>query len=251
MSGFQSFGFGSNDERIGEKSNRFKAEAGRTYRVSFASWPLVDGKLNLDAKTPQFTGAPRIFIDKIGFVINPSAEAVKYSNGGADPRMAIGTLLVVWPCAANGEVDKSRMQLANGGIRVQPWIFSDDKYRALVPCHSQFHFGSHDLMITCSDAKYQKMTFASCNNGLLRSSLEKGTSFADALLAEILSQQAALPLEIGREMTAQQIREKMASAGVNPSGPQGSGGGQSAMASSLSAVGAGQEIEDLLDGVVP
>lgn len=240
--GFMSFGFGNNDDGVGVKSDRFKAEGGRAYRVSFAHWPLnEDGSLNLDAPTPEFTGAPRIFIPGAGFIINPTDEIVKLQAD--EPKLAVGTVLVVWPTDDKGMLDKTRFA-GDKPFRVQPWVFSQDKYRALVPVHSEWPFGSHDIVITCSDTKFQKMTFSSCKESLLRKILENPArqELADKLKTEIAAKVKALPGEIGRPMTLAQVREKLGGAPVQP---QAGSAGSATSSTPVSSSGA--DIDDLIN----
>jgi hypothetical protein len=222
-SGFVSFGFGQNDESVGAKNNRFKAEQGRTYRLSFAWWEIKDGKLQLDAPTPKFIGAQRNYIPGVGYILNKGPEYTKLA--GNPPKMSIGTVVVVWPTDAKGAIDKEG--LGAGDFKVQTWVFSQDKYQSLVPVNVEFPFGQHDLLLTCTDTQYQKMTFAPCKESLLRKILAAtgATEHAERLLAGITAAIEAVPGEVGRELTPDQIREKMSGQGGGGGNPGGGGRG--------------------------
>lgn len=206
MTSFQQFGFGRDDDNIGGPKKRFKAQEGRRYRISFGWWKGVDdGDLKMDAPTCEFVGAPRNYIPGVGYVINRGPEYTKIA--GEPPRMSIGTIIVVWPLDSKGNLDKNA--IANGDVDVQPWIFSQDKYKALEPIHKEFHFGQHDVTINCTDTQYQKMTFSPCKDSILAKVKEKGGSLYENLVGQIALVAANIQGEIGREMTLDQIREKM------------------------------------------
>jgi len=210
MSGFKQFGFGEGEEPEG-KSNRFKGVGGASYRVSFAWWPgIEDGDLDLDAQTPIFTGAQRNYLPGVGYFLNHGPEYTKIA-GNEPPRMAIGTVLIVWPLDSQGNLDKAAMQ--KGEMQVKPWIFSQDKYDSFKPIHKEFPFGSHDMTIQCTDTQYQKMTFSPCKESLLRSIKEKAPKHFAKIVEKVASVAGTIQRDIGRDLTLDQIREKMSGSG--------------------------------------
>lgn len=217
MSGFQQFGFGRNDDGVSGNKKRFKAEGGRKYRISFVWWKgLEDGDPNLGADGPEFVGAPRNFIPNVGYVINRGPEFTKLAGGEA-PRMAIGTIIVVWPMDAKGNLDKQG--IANGDYEVVPWIFGQDKYRALEPIHKEWHFGEHDVTISCTETQYQKMTFSVCKDSLLSKFKEKGGKLWTNLVEQAQTIAANIQNDIGRELSLSELREKVSGDGGGSSGP--------------------------------
>ena len=244
---FQTFSFGENDSNIGSKSKPFKAEAGRTYRMSFIWWKgLESGKLDMttpdkegNPPAPLFTGAPTNFIPNVGFIVNKGAEYTKLAGGEA-PRTRVASIVVIWPTDKDGVPDKSR--LSSGGAEVLPWVFSGDKYKQLQRIHNEFPFGQHDFKVTCSDAKYQKMDFAPCKESLLRtfSGSEKGQAIVAELIAKAQVFAGSINDQVGRDMTIQQIREKLAGAGA---------GGAGGASSPVDAVVTG-EIDNIVDDLL-
>lgn len=232
--GFMQFGFGQNDDDIGRKSKKFKAEGGRTYQVSFAWWKGIEaGKPNLDESTPSFVGAQRHFHPQVGFFLNKGPEWTRLA--GEPPKMAIATVIIVWPTTPKGEID--RTALANGDFEVKPWIFSQDKYDAIRPMHAEWHLGQHDLKIVCTDTQYQKMTFTPCGVSLFRKLLEneKTQETAKKLIGEVQAVVAEIQNEIARDLTLDQIREKLGNAPASPTG-----------ASAVAAV----DVDSVIDGLI-
>lgn len=214
---FQQFGFGRNDDQIGNNKKRFKAEAGRRYRVSFAWWRgIEEGSPDLNADGPEFVGAPANYIPGVGYIINRGPEYTKLA-GGEPPRMKIATIIVVWPMDSKGNLDKHG--IANGDFDVQPWVFGQDKYKALEPVHKEFHFGEHDVTISCTDTQYQKMTFSPCKDSLLSKLQAKGGPLWKSIVDQAQLLATGIQNEIGREMSLDDLREKLSGSGGNAAAP--------------------------------
>jgi len=213
--GFQEFGFGQDDEEFGGKSNRFKGQAGTTYRVSFAWWPGVeDGVLQLDAKTPRFAGCKRHYLAGVGYFINNGPEYTKLA--GSDPKDAIATVIVNWPLDSQGDLDKAAM--AAGKVQVQPWVVSSDKYEQWKSIHKEFHFGEHDVKVVCTDTQYQKMQFVSCKNSILAKLAEKAPDSFDKIVTKIKNVAASVNRELGQNLSLDDLRSKLQGKGGNPAG---------------------------------
>lgn len=206
MSDTNVFGFGENDSDIGKKSKAWKAEGGNSYRMSFAWWNIEDGKLVLDG-SPKFAGALTHYIQGVGYVVNKGPEFTKLA--GEPPRQRILTFLVRWPTNKEGVVDKNRLA---SDFEVVPWVFSADKYQKLKGIHSEFSFADHDVVIACTDTNFQKMDFRPCRDSLLKTFManEKAKPIVDAIVASVQDLATKTGEFIGREMTIQQVREKLA-----------------------------------------
>jgi len=217
MSGaYREFTFGEGDAGVGGKSKPFKADANRSYRVSFVWWKGLDqGKPDLDSPGPIFVGEDANFIPGVGYVINKGPEYTKLAGGEA-PRKRIGSVIVVWPTDKQGQVDKSA--LSRGDVEILPWIISGDKFVSLKAINAEFPFGSHDFTLSCSDAQYQKMTFTPCRDSLLRALLgnPKAGSIVTDMIAKAQVVVSKIMDHVGRDMTPQQIREKLAGGGASP-----------------------------------
>jgi len=219
MSGFQEFSFGQNDAHIGNKGKRAKFEQGNTARISFIWWDGLDvGKPDFSAPAPKFIGAPIHYIPTVGYVVNKGPEYTKIA--GSPPKTRIATLIIVWPTDKHGEVNKTR--LMEGEAEVLPWVISGDKYKSLQQIHKEFPFGEHDITAKCDDTQFQKLTFSPCKESLLRKLMESDK--AGPLVAKMIEAAQALSAtiqdEVGREMTIEQVKDKLAggtgvSAGVS------------------------------------
>lgn len=235
--GLKTFSFNQGDETIGKRGKRFKGEAGRTYRLSFAWWDGYEtGKFNLDGN-PLFTGKDRVYIEGVGYVEATHPDIVKYSKDGKPPRTSIATVVVKWPTKPNGTIDKSRFQ--EGDYEVLPWTFGEDKYKTFVPIHEEFHFGEHDIKAACTDTQYQKMTFTPCKDSLLAKLVEqgeKGKAHVERIMTDVQAIVAKLDTDIARTMTPAEVAAKL------------SNGDNAATAVGVAA--AGVEIDDLVDNIL-
>jgi hypothetical protein len=121
-------------------------------------------------------------------------------------------------------------------------VISPDKYRQLKNIHKEWPFHLHDMKATCTDTKFQKMTFNPCKESLFGVILgsEKNKAFADKLIAEVAAEAEKISTHIGREMTIQQIREKLAG---------GTGGGAGPARDEADAVSTAN-VDSLVDGLL-
>lgn len=223
MDGFNDFSFGSGDDNVGKRSKRFKGETGRTYRVSFVWFTDTDSDGVPTADTNiKFTGCERVYKQGVGYVlIENSNRAAMLSLLGEQPKQQIATVICVWPCDKDGELDLASFK--NGkGWKVQPWTFSPDKYRTIGQNHKRFPLTKHDLSMLCSDGQYQKMTFTPEGESLLHKYLNAKNEGLQAvgrkILAEARSVAENIHGELARKYTLDEVREKL---GGEPSSPTG------------------------------
>lgn len=235
--GFIEFGFGENDDRVGgQKFDRFKGKEGENYRVSFVWWPTkADGVTpDIDAKTPRFVGAKRLYIPGVGYVLDKGPEYGQFGQS----KLNVATIIAVWPTNRKGELDRARF--ASGDVDVKPWIFAKDKYEQLKRRHDEFPFGQYDLAIACTDSQYQKMDLSPCRESLFRKVFEsdKMKGMADGIVSQVNAIAANIQDILARDVSIEKIREKLGGAPVSH-GPSGGGGGGANTAA----------IDDLLDDV--
>ena len=212
--GFIEFGFGENDDRVGgQKFDRFKGKEGENYRVSFVWWPTkADGVTpDLDAKTPRFVGAKRLYIPGVGYVLDKGPEYGQFGQS----KLNVATIIAVWPTNRKGELDRARF--ASGDVDVKPWIFAKDKYEQLKRRHDEFPFGQYDLAIACTDTQYQKMDLSPCRESLFRKVFEsdKMKAMADNVVGQVNTIAANLQDILARDVSIEKIREKLGGAPVS------------------------------------
>lgn len=236
--GFMDFSIGSGDDRIGKKATRFKPEAGRTYRVSLAWFKDVgeDGVPSTDPSNLRFTGCERIYKPGVGYFLYKGPAYAEFGQ----PKQSVATVMVIWPTDKNGDLDAASFK-AGTGYQVMPWIFSPDKYKDIGRIHNKFSLLEHDLSMTCTDATYHKMTFTPENNNLLFKLLGQEGQLreaADRIMAEAKTIADGIHRELARDLTVDEIREKLGGEAETPV----NGGGAVANTS--------KEVDNLLDGLL-
>ena len=222
MSGFQQFGFGEDDKNIGRKGKRFKMEKGEEARISFAWWPGIEnGKPDLKAITPKFSRGPRHYLKGVGYFINKGPEYTKIA--GEAPKYRINTLIVKWP-SVKGKLDVEA--ISRGEFEILYWVFDDGKYDEIKPIHGEWHLGGHDLKIKCTEAGFQKMSFSPTKDSILARLAEKPDSAIwQNLVQQVQEMIPGVNDEIGKDMTLDVIREKLAGGGGGGGGGFSGGGG--------------------------
>lgn len=237
MDGFIDFSFGSGDDTVGKRSKRFKGETGRSYRVSFVWFTDYneDGTPAENASI-KFTGCERVYKQGVGYVmIDNSNRAAMLSLLGEQPKQQVATVICVWPCDKDGELDVASFK-AGKGYAVQPWTFSPDKYRTIGQNHKRFPLTKHDLTLNCSDGQFQKMTFTPEGESLLHKYLAAKNEDLQAVGAKILADARSVAQnihnELARNLSVDEVREKL---GGEPSSPTGNH--------------SDKNVDDLLDGI--
>lgn len=238
MSTTTTFGFGQNDAGIGSRGKKFKAEKGKTYRLSFAWWPNMDEGKEITAATlsppegqdpetltPNFIGARRFYAEGVGYVIDQGPQYAELLGKQSKPMVA--TIVVSWALGKKGKPTKDSLfeELPD----VMAWIFSGDKYEKLKKMHlSGYPMHEWDVQADCEDTQYQKMTFLPAQQCIFKEMLKndnpRAQEIADHIVAQVRALVPDLEREIGQKLTLDQIREKLGHEVSSPVGNTVAGG---------------------------
>jgi hypothetical protein len=217
MSGFQDFTFDSGDDTVGKKTDRYKGKEGETDRVSFVWFQTdEDGHPQLDEKV-RFTGCERHYVQGVGYFLNKGPEFSKIAGG--PPKQAVATIMVVWPSDSRGRLDAEAFKRGEG-YKVVAWVFAADKYDQLKRRNDEHPLNECDMILACTDTQFQKMDISPARESLFRklyeSQNEKGKSIAKAILDEVENVEKNLRQTLARDLTLDQLREKMGGATAGP-----------------------------------
>ncbi len=232
------FTFGNGDQNVGQKTKRFKAETGRTYRATFVWFTDYDKNgLPTEGANINFSGCERIYKQGVGYVVvTDSNRQAMIDLLKAQPKAAIGTVIVTWPTDKEGDLDAASYA-AGKGWQVQSWVFSPDKYQEIGRANKRFPLTKHDVSMTCSDAQYQKMTFVSEGENLLTKYLnaknEALRAVGQRIIADARKVANEIGREIGREMTVDEVREALGEEVSSPTGNHAS-----------------KDVDSMLDGII-
>lgn len=220
MSGFSEFTLADTSRVIKSKSNRFKVEDGKSYRVSLVWW---DDNASFADDAPKFIKASRYYKEGLGYVIHDQANDKEYRELLKDrPRDVFATIICVWE-TDDGVLD-SKAYAKGKGYKVMPWIMSQDKLSTLLRAHKSFGLGEVDISITCpkGGAQYQKMeimpiakSFKGVSHGnLFRHALEQDdkeavSEMAKAIQEAVSNEADGIRDNLGRQYTLPELKEKL------------------------------------------
>lgn len=220
MSGFSEFTLNDTSSVIREKSNRFKVEDGKSYRLSLVWW---DSKADFGEDAPRFIKASRYYKEGLGYVIHDNDNDKEYRELLKDrPRDVFATIVCVWE-TDDGVLD-SKAYGKGKGFKVMPWIMSQDKLSTLLRAHKSFGLGEVDINITCpkGGGQYQKMeimpvakSFKGVSHGnLFRYALEQKkeesvTEMASKIKDAVANEEANIRDSLGRQFTLPELKEKL------------------------------------------
>lgn len=215
--GLTDFSFDQGDEKVGKKTTKFKAKEGETYRISLV-WLHLDDDGNPDWDKPiRFTGCERHYVQGVGYFMHKGPEYAKIAGG--PPKQHVGTLIVVWPTQARGKLDKEKFSKGED-VEVYWWGFSGEKYEQIKLRNDNYPLTENDLVLACTDTQFQKMDISTAPGNLFRKLMEsdndRGKKMAAALWEQIKEMEETLRTEIARDMTLEQIREKLGGSGAGP-----------------------------------
>lgn len=230
----------SNEAGLLSGKRKVSFKEGNTYRLSFVAWPSKDGpadqiatsldQINFAATRPLFGACNRVFINSVGFVkASPGVSYRQFTE--KDPSISVATIVAQWPCDAKGNVLMEKIK----EVEVLPYIFGKDKYNSIMNIHNETHMGEWDIKFTCTDSKYQKGSFAPAKGGVFATLAGKNSELARSILEKAVDAWSSLPDELGKELTINEIKEKLAG---------GTGGSRPTMGGSAAA---GPDLEKMLE----
>lgn len=162
----------------------------------------------LDTRDARFKFCNAAYHKDIGFVEVPHELSLKEQavwRRLGDPRTHIYTLLLVYRGDRDGEVEP---EFAARGWRVAPWRFSTGYLDVLRRIdkglkESGSCVANYDLLLTCTDTQYQKLTITLAGAALYR----KDPAFQRAVLEAAAAE--GTRLKPFRQLTTDELREKL------------------------------------------
>lgn len=170
-------------------------------------------------RAPKYSGK-KGYVDRIGFIFPKGNKVVKthfhtkhvICKGGlccekmkpAEKR--IGNIIIKYGTDKQGKV-KSPFT-----YELQTWVFSEKKYAQLRTVNSEQSLEDHDLLVTCTEEKYQNLNITACKEVLWKKN--------DKLKAHILAEAEKLRAKIylGAELNTDQMKELLGQETESPTG---------------------------------
>ena len=220
-----SFTFGEGDDNIKPERKRLSLELA-TVRIALpwltaAGWDkdkvqfpevVLDGtppKPVFRGVKPQFVAGHFHYVDGVG-PIEVTPEIAKYL-GIEMPKIRIGTYAVVFRCNNKGAVGNSVIE--EMGFEIVPWTFDEKKYAAIRLVHATKPLTEVDLMVTCTDTKYQKCNFAAGIDHTWARTLhmaQENPELMKFVRDELATMgETAMRAVLGRTISLRELKEKM------------------------------------------
>jgi hypothetical protein len=217
-----SFDDGDKDIKPERKRLAFKQE---TYRISLV-WLTAKGWDPNDPKIPEiemvgsparpafkgvapaFVGGDYAYANGVGSV-KVTPEIAK-EPGLEEARKYILTYAIVWRTNAKGVVSSSVIE--DRDFQIVPWRMNERTYLGLKQVHAQFPVQGVDLLVTCTDEKFQKLNIANAADNFWAKVIAKCAE--DAELREYVQSEISTMGEkaayavLGREVSLREFREK-------------------------------------------
>lgn len=178
----------------------------------------------LDLSEARFKKVVAHYKEGVGFVTSrlgkDGPEADKVWATLPEPKTYVTTLLLIYPTDEEGELDKSK--LAKGWV-LKPWRMPPDKYEKLRKINrglmnSGSSIAVQDLYLSCTDAKFQKIDITQAGPAIWL----RNDSFRRLVLSKAVTMYGKL--NPSREITTDELREKLGMGGGESGGSSGSGG---------------------------
>lgn len=194
-------GLGSQEVMSGGRAPRYKGETGVTDRIALV-WFAVD-----DDGNPKMSkeDEPRIkrdfihYLEDLGYV----SDCPYLTQKRGQPKIRLGTAIVVYKTDNDGEFPKDGEGNPQfSGFDVMTWEFGRDKYKSLSKIHKQFPLTYHDVLVTCEDSNYQRMSFTPCAGEAV---WRKNPKLRQKVLDKV--EEIKDQISLGREVPVERLRE--------------------------------------------
>jgi hypothetical protein len=183
----------------------------------------------LDTTVAHFKSLKAHFHDDVGYVISrygkdgPDADLVWKKIGPV--KSYFTTLLLIYPTDSEGSINKEALanQVHTAKLKLVPWRFSGKTYDEIYGCNEGLRdnglsLASQDVKITCDNPKFQGVKVVAAGPA----TWQRNEKMKAAVLTGALNLYDKLnPF---REMTTDQLREKLGIGGGSSSSDEGSGG---------------------------
>jgi len=103
------------------------------------------------------------------------------------------------------------------GFSLMAWKYTDDKFITLRALDSEFPLNSHDILVTCTEEQYQRLTIQACAQSLVR--LEKfPKELKDQIDLWVKMNRPKMAKTLGRKYSDQELMEKFGLAAPSSGG---------------------------------
>lgn len=135
-------------------------------------------------------------------VLHRAAPCCQHLTGEAESSKRVSCIIAQYDTKPDGSLIKPF------GWKLLVWRFSDDKYDQLKNINAEWSLNEHDLLINCTDEKYQRITINVCKQSILRGDAFQ-KEFGEQLNVQAEALRPKLIRMLGKKLTAQELTEKL------------------------------------------
>ncbi len=239
--------FDQGDRDLDASGDRIKFESGRSYRLSFVIFPPTPEKRPDFKQPPRWWQAERYWNSHIKQYVVYDDTHRRFLSGTDKARHSAATIVIQWPTDQKGKLDPSRIETDS---KVGYVLLDKDKYANIKALQDEFPLGDNDLMVTCTDTNFQKITVRNTKGNMFEQLVTKAASEPGGAAARIVGgmldriKRLAQKLnngEIAHKLTAAEVDAKIRGAAAG-----GRGGAAGAAAAAAGAVPSSEEIDNLI-----
>lgn len=203
----KTFSFDQGDQELDSSGLRLKFEQGRTYRLSMVVFPTGPDKKPDLSKSPRWWSTTRYYHEGIRqFVEYPRDDSHrKFLSGANKPRVYAATIVVNWPVDSKGKIDMSRVPT---DTQVKYLLVDKTKYSDIKNLQDEFPFGANDLVVTCTDTQYQKITVRTTQKNMFVECVQKAQTDPNGQIAGLVSALIPRIKQIGERLNGSELANR-------------------------------------------
>lgn len=239
----KTFSFDQGDQDLDSSGLRLKFEQGRTYRLSMVIFPSTNGKTD-PTKPPRWWATTRYYHEGIRQFVEYTEDHRKFLTGANKPRNYAATIVVMHPVDAKGKIDMGRMAT---DTQVKYLLVDKTKYADIKNLQDEFPFGSNDLVVTCTDTQFQKITVRTTQKNMFLECLQKAQTDPNSPIAGVVTALVSRIKQVGERLNGSELANRYSVAEIENRlrGALASPGRSMAGAAAAPAV-SNEDIDDLL-----
>lgn len=239
--------FDQGDRDLDASGDRIKFESGRTYRLSFVIFPATADKKPDFTKPPRWWQAERYWNSHIKQYVVYDDSHRRFLTGTDKARHSAATVVILWPTDSKGKLDPGRIEMDS---KVGYVLLDKDKYANIKALQDEYPLGDNDVMVTCTDTNFQKITVRNTKGNMFEQMAAKAAADPNGAAARIVGgmldriKRLAVKLngsEIAHKLTAAEVDNKIRGAAAG-----GRGGAAGAAAAASASVPSAEEIDNLI-----
>lgn len=239
--------FDQGDRDLDASGDRIKFEAGRTYRLSFVIFPPTPDKKPDFKQPPRWWQCERYWNSHIKQYVTYDDSHRRFLTGTDKARHCASTVVILWPTDQKGKLDANRIETDS---KVGYVLFDKDKYGNVKALQDEYPLGDNDLMVTCTDTNFQKITVRNTKGNMFEQLAARAAAEPGGAAARIVSGMLDRIKRVAQKLNGGEIAHKLTAAEVDAKIRGGAAGGRGGASSAAAAAAASVPSPEEIDGLI-